>query len=711
MIPRLIILSFLMFILTYSITTAQSKEDSLRQTIALMENDTLKVKALNDLAFKYRNFAPEKTIALAEEALALSKKLNSSFNRPRSLSFIGVGYQRLGKLGKALEYYTIAKETAFQIGDNVELAYAYHNIGTVYNWQNDYKKAIELFYKSLKIFEEINDKRGIAYANNSLSLIASKQGNLDLALKHAKQTLEIREFLQDKRGIAVAYNRLGEVYTKKEDTENALIYFFKNIDYYNKINDLEGLAFTNINIAKVYMNAKDYQQVLIFSKKGVDYHSKIGNYGVVVEGLYQMTEASFYQKKYRNTKKYAQEIIPNAKKYNRAEILFKTYLLLAKVNKVEGNYQVALNYHEDYVRSKDSLFNAETYRKVGWEQGSFEIFKKEQENLLLKEKEAVNNVLIQKQQILQWSLITGLFLVSLFVIVLIRVNQQRNRDNKLLREQNEQIERQKIAITRQALELTKAQNQLKLYNEDLEKQVEKRTIELQTSNQNLEQANSELRTFNYIASHDIKEPIRNIGNYAGLIFRKLPNDLKVNLGDYFQTIKQSTSQLYTLIEDFAKYTSFSKNEVIEMQPVDLSILLSSVTSNLNETIQKYNGKVNYNDLPNIHSSLFLLYTIFKNLIENGLKYNQSPIPTVEISYHQTETHHQIIVSDNGIGISEEYHDKIFEMFKRLHHRGEYEGSGIGLAIVKLCTDKLEGTVEIESEEEKGSRFIISIPKI
>jgi light-regulated signal transduction histidine kinase (bacteriophytochrome) len=92
-----------------------------------------------------------------------------------------------------------------------------------------------------------------------------------------------------------------------------------------------------------------------------------------------------------------------------------------------------------------------------------------------------------------------------------------------------------------------------------------------------------------------------------------------------------------------------------------------------------------------------------------LKYNKSEKPTVSVNYNKTETHHEIIISDNGIGIDKLYHEKIFEMFKRLHNRAEYDGSGIGLAIVKLSVDKLGGTVELESEEGKGSRFVIQLP--
>ena len=131
---------------------------------------------------------------------------------------------------------------------------------------------------------------------------------------------------------------------------------------------------------------------------------------------------------------------------------------------------------------------------------------------------------------------------------------------------------------------------------------------------------------------------------------------------------------------------------------------------LYESIQKSNGMVINHGLPNIPSNNSLLYTTLKNFIENGLKYNTSTQPTVELSYNETPENHHIIIKDNGIGIEEKYFDKIFVMFQRLHNRGEYSGSGVGLSIVRLAIEKLNGEIKVESEVGKGSTFIICLPK-
>lgn len=185
---------------------------------------------------------------------------------------------------------------------------------------------------------------------------------------------------------------------------------------------------------------------------------------------------------------------------------------------------------------------------------------------------------------------------------------------------------------------------------------------------------------------------------------------KVSFEPYFTTIKKSTVQLYTSIKDFAKYTQLSQDDKVEKTEVNLNKFFKTFEEPLNAIVWEYNGKLLVEDMPVVTTNKTMLYIILKNLIENGLKFNQSDIPTVKISYTSTDTHHQLIVSDNGIGIEEQYFDKVFEMFKRLHPRCTYNGSGIGLAIVKLVADKLNGHISLESELEKGTSFTLSLSK-
>jgi tetratricopeptide (TPR) repeat protein len=125
--------------------STEHEADSLKSVVFAMPNDSNKIKALNDIAFEYRNFNPNETIELAKKALALGEKIDQKWDLSRSLNFIGVGHQKLGEQALALEYYRKAKDCALKTKNIEQLAYSYHNMGTVYNWQNNYVKSIELF--------------------------------------------------------------------------------------------------------------------------------------------------------------------------------------------------------------------------------------------------------------------------------------------------------------------------------------------------------------------------------------------------------------------------------------------------------------------------------------------------------------------------------------------------------------------------------------
>ncbi len=399
------------------------------------------------------------------------------------------------------------------------------------------------------------------------------------------------------------------------------------------------------------------------------------NFGIFNTAIYSEFSNCYYQKKqYSKAIKYGEQAIELMKANDNYDIISNVYLPVYKSYKATNRHKKAFDVLLEYTKLKDEVEQKKHAEEVQKIETQFAVKEKEQENKVLKAETVANKKTIQNRTTTAIALLLGLLLLGSWAAVIWRTNRQKQK-----------------------------------YNEELEATVVERTAELQKANKNLEQANYELRTFNYIASHDIKEPIRNIGSYVSLIRRKLPKDLKEKLGDYFKTIKRSTNQLYTLIEDFAYYSTLSQDEVIESKAVDLNFLTENVVESLAETVARYKGQVIVNDLPTINSRNSLLFTALKNLIENGLKYNQSEKPTVEISYSATAIHHQITISDNGIGIDEQYHERIFEMFKRLHNRGEYEGSGIGLAIVKLVISKLEGTITTKSVVNQGSQFILKLP--
>ena len=614
--------------------------------------------------------------------------------------------------------------------ENTELkAKAYHLGGNIFSGRGKHLKADSLYEAGLQyaISDEMKAK---LYIDKFALLI--RIGGIENSLHHLQK---IRTYIKDTTSFLMGqyYFNYSHFYSEQNDPFNSLKYLQKAKNNFQI--HKQSVQMINFNMGGIYSSIKAYEQALQIDIELREIAQKEDNPINELFSLFGIMTNYLEMKDYKASKKTCFEAIELKKRKQVSEAFGYVYCILGVSYLKEEQYDSAQYYFTKGIEiselqneAKELGDNHGGMAELLFAQGKFKEAKyhSQKANTLYSYVPLENNALLSKIYAKEGNYQKAYNLLHQNWTEWEKREHSR-RDYKviasLFNEKFEQEKKQEALLYEQQLSEQRAYFirelsilglvilifiiLIQIWNNRKLKQLNQA---LQNANKKLEQANYELRTFNYIASHDIKEPIRNIGNYAGLIFKKLPDDLKNNLGDYFQTIKQSTKQLYTLIEDFARYTTLSKNEIIEHQPVELDLLLNNVEHNLSETILKSNGKVVYQNLPTIALSSSLLYTVFKNLIENGLKYNQSPIPTVEITYQSTDKHHQIIVSDNGIGIEKQYHDKVFEMFKRLHNRGEYEGSGIGLAIVKLCIDKVRGEIMLESEINKGSRFILSLPK-
>jgi signal transduction histidine kinase len=230
---------------------------------------------------------------------------------------------------------------------------------------------------------------------------------------------------------------------------------------------------------------------------------------------------------------------------------------------------------------------------------------------------------------------------------------------------------------------------------------------LESNNHRLKVANEELERFAYIASHDLKTPLRTIISFTGLLERDFKRNKLNSFPDYFTYVKNGARQMDNLISSTLEYSKVNHEVIIERKKIDLNIIVNNIKMNL---LQNYGNEVSIEkgDLPIVLGEEGQMILLFQNLIENGLKYNENDDKTVKITSESTPEKIFITIKDNGIGIHEKYHEQIFSMFKRLHTSDIYEGTGLGLAICKKIVDRINGKIWLESEEGKGATFFIEL---
>jgi light-regulated signal transduction histidine kinase (bacteriophytochrome) len=225
----------------------------------------------------------------------------------------------------------------------------------------------------------------------------------------------------------------------------------------------------------------------------------------------------------------------------------------------------------------------------------------------------------------------------------------------------------------------------------------------------LARSNAELEQYAYVASHDLQEPLRKIQAFGERLKTLYSNALDERGRDYLERMQNAADRMRILINDLLAYSRVTTRA----QPfvkVDLAELSREVIDDLELLIQQAKGSVEVGDMPTIDADQTQMHQLLQNLISNGLKFHRPEEPPVVKVYSKTlDGVCQIFVEDNGIGFDEQYLDRIFVIFQRLHDRQEYEGTGIGLAICRKIAERHGGSITAKSAPGKGSTFIVTLP--
>lgn len=260
--------------------------------------------------------------------------------------------------------------------------------------------------------------------------------------------------------------------------------------------------------------------------------------------------------------------------------------------------------------------------------------------------------------------------------------------------------------------------------QELERQVQERTAQLQELVHDLERSNYNLQQFAYVASHDLQEPLRKIQSFGDLLKTEYGERLAEGQ-DYLNRMQASAGRMSVLIKDLLTYSRISTRQETSV-PVQLDTVVQSVLQDLEVAIQEAGARIEVSKLPTILGDKTQLRQLFQNLIGNALKFRQDTVqPYIQITTQllpaselpaqirparQSEIYYQIDIQDNGIGFNQKYVDRIFQVFQRLHGKNEYVGTGIGLAICEKVATNHGGAISATSQPDKGATFSVYLPK-
>jgi len=223
----------------------------------------------------------------------------------------------------------------------------------------------------------------------------------------------------------------------------------------------------------------------------------------------------------------------------------------------------------------------------------------------------------------------------------------------------------------------------------------------------LKRSNRELEQFAYVSSHDLQEPLRMISSFTQLLERRYKNKLDNDADEYIDFIVEGAQRMKYLIDDLLTFSRLNTQSK-EFENVDLETILDIVLSNLTVFIKENNALITHDPLPTVTADESQMMQVFQNLIANAIKFHGSKPPEIHIFAQKKNREWKFAVTDNGIGIDPEYKKQIFEVFKRLHTREEYPGSGIGLSVTQKIINMHGGNIWVESELGKGSTFYFTI---
>lgn len=719
-------LILLFFLVPFGITAfaQQSKLDSLKAALSTVQ-DTTKVNLLLDISKAYVGTDQQQAIEYANQARNLARQHHFPKGEAYALKNIGLAYFMEGNYAEVLKYWQMSLRTFRSIQDKVGEGNLLSNIGAVYFNQGYDAKALEYYLQALQVSEAINDKFRIATAMSNIGAVYyNNPATHDKALDYYTQALKLCEKINYKMGIGASSVNIGEVYLAKGDDESALKYFQKSLKMLEESDNKDKVAYSLNNIANVYSRQKDYNQALTYHQKAFATAKSVSAKIEMAQSLIGMGNIYNLQAKTTEALQAFTQAQAIAKEVGSNNELRDAYAGLARAYAASANYQNAYQYQSLLTSVKDTLYNAETNKKIVNLQANYENEKKQAQIDLLTKDQALQKSDLQKQKVVKNALLAGLAFILLFAFVLYLNIRNKAKANNLLTLKNAEINEQKEELALQRDNLEQTYNNLVNTQEQLIQSEKMASLGQLTAGVAHEINNpinfvssgiDSLRT-NFTDMMEVLEGYLALQPEADnkqqlLKLQQLKKELEV------EELMEESEQLLRSIKNGANRTKEIVKSLRNFTRLDESILKETdIHEGLDSTLVILNNLLkdrikvvkNYGDLPSIICYPGQLNQVFMNILGNAVQAIKGE-GTIAICTYAEDDYAVIKIKDNGTGMPEEVKKHIFDPFFTTKEVGE--GTGLGLSISYGIIQKHKGKIEVESAPGESTEFIIRIPLV
>lgn len=673
-----------------------AKIDSLSRLLSTLPQDTNRVKVLGQIAFALSGTDPVRTREYANEALVLAEQLNFTSGISRAYNVLAITYRMEGDYRASLQMFLKALAIDEKHQRFRAQAQTLNGIGAVYMRMGEYETALHYFQQGLATFQKHNIASGLGSSYGNLGQVYEKLGQTDKAMDYLRRSIQADQQLGFESPTAYPLHQIGLLHLHQHRLDSALVYLFKSLEIKERNKNVYGAAESCIAISDCYISKGNPETALAYARKAL-----------------QMALA-----------------LPAA------ELELQAARVLARGYEHIGNHQRALDYYRKHIELKDSIFAIEKTRQITLLQKQYEHEKREHENQQLRQQQAISEQKLRVQQLISMAILSFFIILAGSAFVLYRSKKRIEYQNSQLQHQKEEIlaqrdniegkntelqqqkeeilaqrdniERQHRIISAARQELEEANAKLRHVNVYLEKAVNERTADLTKAKETLERVNGELDTFIYRSYHDFKGPLARMKGLVNLGRRMSTGDAAML--EVLDMVLFTTAQMEAMQSKLVMVNYLHKRQFAP-QRIDPHEIFDRVRQQLYPFIVQSNIKLDCEVIRPFawQADPELCYILLLNLIENAIHFRTGDDPFCKLTVRQQDEWICIDIQDNGIGIREDIHDKVYDIFFRGHEQSQ--GNGLGLYVARSVLEEVGGTISFQSQEGAGTIWHVRWPSV